>query len=167
MSNIEDWLDSLSVAMPLSLIDPASASSDALVDSLRKAMKSSKVPLGGNIEALLYLRIGQMEPSHSNVQDAQRSIGAYIHGVLHRMEGDYWNAKYWFDRVRDPRLLDRIRDLIREFSHAQGSVLEDWGGPLRLTDACKNRGSVSQDELAQLAFLEWQALWRIVNESAQ
>lgn len=167
MSAIEDWLDSLSLAMPLSLIDPNATPNDALIDSLQAAMELSNTPSGGNKEALLYLRIGQMEPAHSNVQDAQRSIGAYIHGVLHRMEGDYWNAKYWFDRVRDPLLLDRIRDLIREISLTQGSVLEDWGGPLRLIEACKNRRSVSQEEVVQLAFWEWQALWRIVNESGE
>jgi len=167
MSAIQAWLDSLNLAMPVSLIDPNAKSNDALVDSLQEAMELSNTPVGGNIEALLYMRIGQMEPSHINVQDAQRSIGAYIHGVLHRMEGDYWNAKYWFDRVRDPRLLDRIRDLIREFSQAQGSVLEDWGGPLRLIEACKDRRSVSREEVVQLAHWEWQALWRIVNESAE
>lgn len=163
IKSIDEWLEALTFEMPLDLVDPKNPSSVALKASLIDAMKLSKVASGGMVEALLYLRIGMMEPAHSNVQDAQRSIGAYIHGVLHRMEGDYWNAKYWFDRVRDSQLLERIGLEIREIRQSQGVATEDWLGPLWLNEACKNVSASMRDQVVQAAAFEWQALWRIVN----
>ena len=113
---------------------------------------------GGSLEALLYLRIGLMEPAHGNVQDAKRGIDAYIHGVVHRMEGDYWNAKYWFDRVADPRLIDRIG------SHIRQSLSGNWTGPEDFVDACKTSSVAKREELIRLATEEWEALWQIVHE---
>ena len=99
-----------------------------------------------------------VEPAHGNVQDAKRGIDAYIHGVVHRMEGDYWNAKYWFDRVADPRLIDRIG------SHIRQSLSGNWTGPEGFVDACKTSSVAKREELIRLATEEWEALWQIVHE---
>ncbi|MFN7877578.1 MAG: hypothetical protein ACK5PB_19835 [Pirellula sp.] len=47
-------------------------------------------------EALIWLRAGSIQRAHELVQDASTGFQAYIHGMIHRLEGDYWNAKYWF-----------------------------------------------------------------------
>ena len=38
------------------------------------------------------------DEAHDLVQDLTDHDGALLHGILHRREPDYWNAKYWFRR---------------------------------------------------------------------
>lgn len=49
--------------------------------------------------ALLWLYVDDLERSHVICQDYPSGLGAYIHGVVHRREGDFWNSKYWFRRT--------------------------------------------------------------------
>jgi hypothetical protein len=44
----------------------------------------------------LYLWNGSMDSSHTISQDLENRTGSYLHGILHRLEPDYSNAKYWF-----------------------------------------------------------------------
>ncbi|HRI15494.1 MAG TPA: hypothetical protein PLX89_21055 [Verrucomicrobiota bacterium] len=39
------------------------------------------------------------DAAHDIVQDLNDVEGALIHGILHRREPDYWNAKYWLRRA--------------------------------------------------------------------
>ncbi len=50
--------------------------------------------------AALHLRNDSLHTSHSYAQQIEHDqTGAYWHGIMHRMEEDYWNAKYWFRRA--------------------------------------------------------------------
>jgi hypothetical protein len=52
------------------------------------------------VRSLLLMQAGEFERSHSIVQAMAGSDAAYIHGMIHRVEGDFWNAKYWFRRSK-------------------------------------------------------------------
>ena len=51
------------------------------------------------VKAGLHLWNGSLDACHGLVQDIANSTGSYWHGIMHRMEPDYSNAKYWFRRV--------------------------------------------------------------------
>lgn len=45
----------------------------------------------------LHLRNDSLDLSHSYAQQIEfDATGAYWHGIMHRMEGDFSNSKYWF-----------------------------------------------------------------------
>jgi hypothetical protein len=42
---------------------------------------------------------GDWDGSHNIAQDYSDSIANWIHAVLHKIEGDVWNSKYWYART--------------------------------------------------------------------
>ena len=76
MNAIQAWLDALTEPIPLNFRPEHDPHGVELAKSLREALEESGASLGGSLEALLYLRIGLMEPAHGNVQDAKRGIDA-------------------------------------------------------------------------------------------
>ena len=53
---------------------------------------------------LALILVGEDEEAHGLVQEDASPMGSYLHGVIHRHEGDYRNARYWFARSGDPGL---------------------------------------------------------------
>ncbi len=48
----------------------------------------------------LWLLAGQWNRSHEISQEQHNPVGSYWHGIMHRIEGDYWNSKYWTRQTR-------------------------------------------------------------------
>jgi hypothetical protein len=51
------------------------------------------------IRSLLFLAAGGLDQAHRIVQEISTSDGAYIHGMVHRIDDDFDNARYWFRRA--------------------------------------------------------------------
>lgn len=45
---------------------------------------------------------GQWEDAHRVVQGLENSYACWIHAVLHKIEGDLWNARYWYRNAQRP-----------------------------------------------------------------
>ena len=65
-------------------------------------MASSKSPLAPRLlEAVQRALTGDWQAAHVIVQDHEEdAIAQWIHAVVHRMEGDVANARYWYGRCR-------------------------------------------------------------------
>ena len=67
--------------------------------------------------ALAHLRAGDWEAAHKIVQqDEDSPLSCWAHGIVHLMEGDVSNARYWYreakrDFPRAPSIPDEIRAL--------------------------------------------------------
>lgn len=55
-----------------------------------------KAPLG---KVVRYLETGEWQAAHLLVQKDASSLGCWAHGIVHLIEGDLGNAKYWYRRA--------------------------------------------------------------------
>lgn len=49
-----------------------------------------------------------LEESHEISQNINTAEGSFWHGIMHRREPDYGNAKYWFQRVGEHPIYDNL-----------------------------------------------------------
>jgi len=50
-------------------------------------------------EAVQLALDGEWDAPHKIVQDFSDHYANWIHAVLHKIEGDEWNSKYWYQRT--------------------------------------------------------------------
>lgn len=51
------------------------------------------------VESALYLYFSDLDKSHTISQGIDSTTGSFLHGIMHRQEPDFSNAKYWFRKV--------------------------------------------------------------------
>ncbi|AIE83916.1 hypothetical protein [Fimbriimonas ginsengisoli] len=51
------------------------------------------------LQAAIWLYVDDLNRSHNVSQGIESEEGAFWHGIMHRREGDFSNAKYWFRRA--------------------------------------------------------------------
>ena len=91
----------------------------------------------------LFLMYDCFDPSHEISQSIETPTGSYWHGILHRREPDYGNAKYWFRRVGSHSVFHPLARAAREVAAAEkpDSAAEflreqiEWD-PFRFIDLC-------------------------------
>jgi hypothetical protein len=49
--------------------------------------------------AIRHLRKGDWEKAHLIVQHDESPLGCWAHGIVHLLEGDVPNARYWYRRA--------------------------------------------------------------------
>jgi hypothetical protein len=64
---------------------------------------------------------GDWHQSHNIAQDYSDSTANWIHAVLHKIEGDEWNSKYWYARTNGKKYED-FSDATEELIAIQDSL---------------------------------------------
>jgi hypothetical protein len=170
---LKRWLDTLPKTMPLSAVKKPVEE-----QALTVLISDAKLASDSLLRAMLWLRIGEIDHSHAIVQQDPSPLGSYLHGVVHRLEQDFWNSKYWFKQVREPSLLSSVSRFMSEFLTENGmtepaskmGILR--GGqfqPAEFVAACEqaignSKPSKEDRELLEcVGYAEWLAVWTIIN----
>lgn len=45
--------------------------------------------------------VGEWDVAHRIVQESNDLYACWIHAVLHKIEGDEWNSRYWYARTHE------------------------------------------------------------------
>ncbi|MBL8889858.1 MAG: hypothetical protein JNL67_07745 [Planctomycetaceae bacterium] len=139
--------------------------------SMRHALSSVNVadlfpePVGTNshvqcVLSGLWLLHGYLDEAHEICQAVPTAEGSFWHAIMHRMEQDYWNSKYWYQKIGQHAVLDRI-----------AARLQKRWQPGHFVDECeKFRGTgarVAQaSDIRRLSQIEWQELFQYCWEQA-
>jgi len=52
--------------------------------------------------ALAHLRCREWQKAHELVMDLEDKVAFHMHGLVHRLEGDLENARYWYAKAGVP-----------------------------------------------------------------
>ena len=69
------------------------------LDEFRQQISAGEEPRNVYLRALYHDARGDWKAAHDLVDHAGGEDAAWIHAYLHRVEGDQWNANYWYRRA--------------------------------------------------------------------
>jgi hypothetical protein len=55
--------------------------------------------VSGLARAVALLEAGDWQQAHTIVQQDDSSLAAWLHGIVHTLEGDLDNARYWYRKA--------------------------------------------------------------------
>ena len=129
-----------------------------------KSVKDST--MGYALQSGLLLWNDSLDASHTISQNIESKTGSYWHGIMHRREPDYSNAKYWFGRVGVhpifPALRERVLQRLQSDSNESDSIAnyaetiektEGWDA-FRFVDWCQDADGDKSTPEAVKTFLQ-------------
>lgn len=135
----------------------------------KKARDSS---FASAVLAGLWLHHDFLDESHSISQDLDTVEGSYWHGLMHRREPDYPNAKYWFRRVPGHPIWSELRRQAGELAVQTGSELllkQGAWDPFAFVDRCESatrQGGDVERWCRQVQRIEWDLLFEYCHQRA-
>ncbi len=74
--------------------------------------------LSREAESLWFIKKGEWDNAHDIAQDIHTPTGSWLHALLHLIEGDLGNARYWFAEAgrpaKKPSQIDELWEEIAE-----------------------------------------------------
>jgi hypothetical protein len=164
-SEVDRLLSTSPVRLPLikAVLRPAADASVAKSQDagiLFPNARHSQAALAG-----LLLRLGFWAESHAVAQDISSAEGSYWHGIIHRMEPDPSNARYWFRQAGQhaifPDLFRRAVEIVSNSGPNHWQPRTAWD-PSLFIDWChegQEKGGRAEAAAVEIQMTEWQLLF--------
>jgi len=117
----------------------------------------------------LWLLHNFLDESHTISQDISTASGSYWHGIMHRREPDYPNAKYWFRRTGDHPVFINLASLTGTLASEAGvdsigllhTEYGDWDAFafVDYVESVAGSGDEQQRFAREVAMVEWRLLF--------
>jgi hypothetical protein len=107
----------------------------------------------------LWLLAGDLDASHRLSQAIDTSDGSFWHGIMHRREGDFGNAKYWFRQAGAHPVFATL---------GQHPAISGSFDPAQFVDACQaaRRDPQLAQRCRQWQQAEWESLFEFCYQRA-
>jgi hypothetical protein len=77
------------------------------------------------LKAVALAQAGDWDAAHNIAQDYSDNTANWIHAVLHKMEGDRWNSKYWYAKTGGHQYEEFGSDISAELAAIQQTLATD------------------------------------------
>lgn len=141
-----------------SLVPVQGVGSDVL-SVVEKVVNDSALDGHNGIKAGLWLYIDELDRSHEYSQAIHTPTGSFWHAIMHRREGDFPNAKYWYRKAGAHPAMNNI-DLAGGGS-ASGSDIAAYDADKFVDRVARANARCESDspDLVALQHHEWRALF--------
>lgn len=110
-TEIESALNPLFDALPLDCAMPGLVPASQVGGEIHELAEVAVGQIGDPaLAAGIWLYVDDLDRSHRISQSLSDATGAFWHGIMHRREGDFANAKYWFRQAGSHPAMARIED---------------------------------------------------------
>ena len=106
----------------------------------------------------LWLYVDELDRSHAFSQRLTGPTGCYWHAIMHRREGDFPNAKYWYRKAGDHPAMNHI-DLAGGMAAGSDIAEYDALAFVDRVERANQRNESDSPDLVALQHHEWRALF--------
>ena len=91
--------EALPLEMAMSALVPENGGNGTLSAVVASVIQTDAIASLSAVQSALWLYVDELDRSHEISQSMDDATGSYWHGIMHRREGDFSNAHYWFHKV--------------------------------------------------------------------
>ena len=82
--------------------------SNDLTELVEKLVTDPAIAKRPALVSTLWLYVDELDRSHTLSQSMHTATGSYLHGIMHRREGDFSNSHYWMYQAGSHPVLSQI-----------------------------------------------------------